>query len=71
MIKIGVQFPTMQQLDFTDVLFPNGEPQLEQALMTSTSAVTDGIIHAFYNGASPEEVEKMARIGFGLTETRG
>lgn len=63
-------FLPMQQLDFTDVLFPNGEPRLEQVLMTSTDAVSEGIIHAFYNGASPEEVEKMARIGFGLTETR-
>lgn len=60
----------MQQLDFTDVLFPNGEPRLEQVLMTSTDAVSEGIIHAFYNGESPETIEKMARIGFGLTETR-
>lgn len=60
----------MQQLDFSDVLFPNGEPKLEQGVMTSTDSVKDVIITAFYNGASPEEVEKMARIGFGLTETR-
>lgn len=61
----------MQQLDFIDVLFPNGEPRLEPVLMTSTDAVSEGIVRAFYNGASPEAVEKMARIGFGLTETRG
>lgn len=65
-----LQTINMQQLDFTDTLFPNGEPRHKQVPMTLTDAVKDAIISAFYNGASPDEVEKMARIGFGLTETR-
>jgi hypothetical protein len=58
------------QLDFTSVLFPKGEPRLEQVVMTSTDAVRDSIVTAFYNGEDGAVLEKMARDGFGLTETR-
>ena len=60
----------MQQLDFANVLFPNGEPRLEQVVMTSTDAVRDSIVTAFYNGVDGAVLEKMARDGFGLTDTR-
>ena len=59
-----------QQLDFTNVLFPEGEPRLEQVVMTSTDSVRDSIVTAFYNGVDGAVLEKMARDGFGLTETR-
>lgn len=56
------------QLDFNDILFPQGEPRL--SLATSTDSVRDSIITAFYNGVDAVILEKMIREGYGLTDTR-